>query len=223
MARSKKPAPTPKLKKDGTPYPSSTGRRRPRADQTTWREKLQQSRIKFDDDQKLIFLEHLSETGLKGSAARIAGVSLACVKNHLDNDPEFADEYDHALEDYADKIADEVKRRGQVGWEEPVFFKGQRVTEPVLNKDGTEALNEEGKPILRYVTVTKFSDRLLELEAKKSNPAYREKQTIDLNASGGGVLVAPAGKTPEEEIELAERLNAEATAKREQQAREEKK
>lgn len=205
----KKKRPSPNKGKKG---PSSTGQVIDvRADQTGWRQKLQQSRIKFDDDQKDIYIEALEQHGLKGRAAETAGVCRQTVGDHLENDEGFKLRYGAALEKYRDTIAEEVKRRGQAGWDEPIFHKGVRALEPVLNPDGTTML-EDGQPIYRYASIRKFSDRLLELEAKRVDPAYRDKQTIDLNQTGGGVLVAPADMTPQEWIEQQKIENAKKLA-----------
>ena len=126
-------------------YPSSTGKvSNVRADQTNWRRKMQQSRLKFDDDQKERYIECLRATGLKGRAAEFAGVCRQAVQNHRENDPEFVEAADDALEAYRDVVAAEVKRRGVDGWLEPVYHRGQRAMELVLDEDGKPTLNKDG-------------------------------------------------------------------------------
>lgn len=185
---------------------STTGRRNPQADQSNWRKKLQASRIKFDDAQKDVYLKELARTGRKGQAAEAAGVSSQTVANHLDNDPDFSEAFDAALERYKALLTDEVRRRGVEGWTEPVFFKGVRVTEPILDEDGKQVTDEEGSPLLRYVGVQKFDSKLLELEIKRVDPSYRDKAGIDIDTGGGGVIVAPADMTPEEWIEKVSKV-----------------
>lgn len=209
-----------KRKRDGSRFPSSTGKRRPNVDQTNWRQQLQTSRIKFDDDMKNAYLHNLAECGRKGMAAAMTGVCRLTVNKHIENDPDFAESVDIVIELYNDSIGGEVKRRGCDGWLEAVYVKGVRSIEPVLNEDGSEMLNAEGKPIFRFVSVRKFSDRLLELEAKRVDPAYRDKQTIDLNTQGGGVLVAPAGMSAEEFIKHSEAKAEEADRLHEERMKE---
>lgn len=184
-----------------------------KADMANWRRKIQKSRIKFDDDQKEIYLVELRKTGRKCAAAIAAGVSGNCVAEHRKNDPDFAEASAEAVDDYRKSIAAEVHRRGALGWETPVYQKGERVLEPMLNEDGSPMLNEDGQPRFVKAVERRFSDSLLILEAKRADPSYREKQTLDLNATGGGVLLAPAGITPEDFAKECEEANAEADKK----------
>lgn len=162
-----------------TEYPSSTGKvTNVPVDQSNWRKKLQTSRIKFDDEQKDIYLKHLAETGLKGASANKVGVSLLTVKNHRENDPDFMDAYEQALEDYRDRVVDHHTN---------LIFEGE--LKKRYNKDGDLVEETRTYPI-----------RLIELELKKVDPSYREKQQIEV-AHAGGVLVAPAEMTPNDWIE----------------------
>lgn len=191
--------------------PSSTGKVRDvRADQTNWRRRLANSRIKFDDDQKELYLAEMRLHGLKGRSAEVTGVSRQCVQDHRENDPDFDEAVGEAIETYRDYIAANVRERATVGDLKPIFFKGARVIEPILDENGVQQEDAEGKPRWRYAEVYERSDRMLELEAKRVDPTYREKTTIDLQGTGGGVLLAPAGVTPEEEVANNEKLNAEA-------------
>lgn len=199
-----------KRKQNGDRFPSSTGKRKPNVDQTNWRQQLQVNRIKFDDDMKNTYLHNLAECGRKGMTAAMTGVCRLTVNKHIENDPDFAESVDIVIELYNDSIGGEVKRRGCDGWLEPRFIQGVRALEPILNEDGSEMLNAEGKALFRLASVRRFSDRLLELEAKRVDPNYRDKQTIDLNTQGGGVLVAPAGMSAEEFIKHSEAKAAEA-------------
>ena len=204
------------------PSPSTTGKVNPNVDQTNWRVKLQTSRIKFDDDQKEIYCSQLSKHGLKDRAAKMASVSPQTARKHLKDDLDFREAADIALNEYNDLIGSEVKRRGHDGIDKPLFYKGVRVVEPVLDENGVmeQAKGPNGEllfnektgepiPVMRYINTIEHSDRMLELEAKRTNPEYRDKQTIDLNAEGGGVLVAPAGMTAEEFIQHSEEKRAE--------------
>ena len=171
--------------KDGKPVrlgrkgTSSTGKvRNVRADQKNWRRKLQTSKLKFDDDQKNVYLAEIGEHGMKGRAARKAGVATATVGRHRENDPEFAEREAEALDDYRDRIVSHHRN---------LLLEGEITRK--YSKDGELIEEKHTYPI-----------RLIELELKRVDPSYREKQQIDLNAQGGGVLVAPADKTPEQWI-----------------------
>lgn len=198
-AKKKKPVAKGKRRK-GTP-PSSTGKvQNVVADQSTWRKKLQQSRLKFDDPQKDIYLTALADHGMKGRAAAAAGVSMQTVNDHAENDPDFAVGRDQALEAYRDKFVDHATNLAYDG-----------ILVKKYNKEG--ALIEERKD---------YPIRLIELELKRVEPGYRDKQTIDLNTTGGGVLVAPAGKTPAQWIEDAAESNKTAKSPMERREAEEK-
>lgn len=234
MARSNK-TPTKKAAAK-KPRPSTTGKRNPKVDQSNWRTRLQQSRVKFDDDQKEIYLRELAEHGLKGRAAEAAGVCPQTVGNHLENDPDFEAAHNAALESYRDTLADEVRRRGRDGWLEPVYNKDGRVYESALDDDGLPIMRhkdenrlvyaqeyghwgaEERKvlePIMVPAYIRKFSDRMLELDVKRVDPSFRDKSSVDLNHAGGGVLVAPAEMTPEEWIQREQERNKERQDPRE--------
>lgn len=171
---------------------STTGKGRAdkvKADQTNWRTKLQQSRIKFDDDQKETYLLKYAEHGLKGRAAKEAGVCLQTVNNHIDNDPDFAAAVEAAQAEYRDKVVDHSTDLALNGIEVKKY-----------NKDGDLIEERRDYPI-----------RLIELELKRVEPGYRDKQTIDLN-HGGGVMVAPPDMSPEDWIKQQEEKNASKTA-----------
>ena len=173
-------------KKKTTPPPSSTGKVKDvKADQTNWRKQLQKSRIKFDDDQKDVYLKALAGHGLKGRAAKEAGVCPQTVGDHLANDPDFAAQYAAAVDEYRAKFVDHATSLAYDGIEVKKY-----------NKDGDLIEERRDYPV-----------RLIELELKRIEPGYRDKQTIDLNATGGGVLVAPADMTPEEWIKRQDEKN----------------
>jgi hypothetical protein len=171
---------------------------------------------KFKPEAKLQFLMELANTGRKIHSAALAGVSRQTVSDHLRDDPEFQEAYDEALETYAESVRLEVRRRGVEGWLEPVYHQGVQGMTPLLDPKGEYVMetvlvdeympDEEGKPRATggKVSITrpklvpafirKYSDRMLELEAKRVDPGYREKGTIDMNVKGG-ILVVPGMTT----------------------------
>ena len=173
-------------KKDGL-QASTTGKGRAqliRADQSSWRRQLQTARLKFDDDAKEVYLAHLSKHGLKKYAAMAAGITIVTVNNHKENDPEFGEAVIEAMEIYHDGFMDHAMTLAREGVEVKRF-----------NKNGDIVEERRDYPI-----------RLIELELKRIEPGYREKQTIDLNHAGG-VMIAPAELTPEEWIKQQEEKN----------------
>ncbi len=159
----------------------------PEVDQSNWRRKVQTASIRFDDRAKEIFLEEFASHGRKKHAADAAGVTLHTVRNHLKDDPDFAKAYDGAGESYRDQFVQHA-----IG---DLATKGVAVMAATKDGDIYEARREYPVP-------------LIILELRRIDPAYREKQEIDIT-SGGGVLVAPAAMTPAEWVADQERKNAE--------------
>lgn len=142
-------------------------------------------RGEWNHEVRMTYLEQLAKTGRKADSARAAGVSLQTVRNHMKNDPTLSDEVEDALEFYKDTLRKEIHRRGVEGVEEPVFYQGAECG-----------------------AVRKYSDRMLELEAKRHMPEYRDKQQLDVNHKGG-VLVVPTTAEPDESVDKwSERVNS---------------
>lgn len=127
-----------------------------------------QFRSVFDDEAKIRFVELLSKYGIKTKVAKAIGICPMTYRNHEKNDPDFAEAMELAMDVFRDSIEETIIDRAIHGWVEPVVSAGKVVAK-----------------------VRKFDNRLLEFLAKRHIPAYREKQQVDVNVSGG-VLVAPA-------------------------------
>ena len=120
---------------------------------------------KLTDRRKKAFLLELSRHGILVRAARAASPRASsrygAKQTFLDErerDPEFARQWQEAVEAAEASIEAEIYRRAQEGWDEPIF--GGRHREQIVG------------------TVRKYSDRLLELRARAMLPAYRETQAI---------------------------------------------
>jgi hypothetical protein len=195
MARRKKPAEQPAeqpaekpaAKKAERKQPSSTGKVvNVEADQSKWRVKLQQSRLKFDDDQKQIYLAEYAVHGRKGDAARAAGVCLETVRQHMNNDEEFVLAREEAFETYRDKYIGKVV--------------GDLSLEGVLK----ETLDKEGN-VIKIERVYPTPIQILEM--KRLDPDYRDKGSLELTGMGGGVLRVEPDQTAEEVRVEAEAMN----------------
>lgn len=105
------------------------------------------------DARKAAYLSILAQTGIVGQAAKSSGFDRSTVFRWRQNDPEFAKDFDAAIEDAADTIEAEAMRRAVQGFDEPVWFKGEKVG-----------------------TTRKHSDYLLGLLLKANKPEkYRER------------------------------------------------
>lgn len=121
----------------------------------------------FTPDRWETFFENFARCGLVNKSAWAADVTPATITNYRKSHPEFEEMFQLALSDYRESIEQEIHRRAIDGWEEPVYQKGEMVG-----------------------TIRRFSDRMLELKAKRHIAEYRDKVTVDQNVRGG-VMVVP--------------------------------
>ena len=150
---------------------------------------------KFDLDAQRRAVEAWADLGRQSVAAGAAGVSVFTIKNYIRYDPDFAEAWEEARMVYRDKIQAEVYRRGVVGYLKPIVSTLRRRTE-----DGVEIVKE----IVGHETV--LSDRMLELEAKRVVPEYRDRQEPAVQVNTGVLVV---GRRPETEEEWVEKHGGE--------------
>ena len=134
-----------------------------------WRQIVRLSRDKFDDKAKDIFLAQYAKWGSMGESAAAAGVTTGTVRRHIDEDEDFAEALLVQEEEYRDKL---------ISHHQNLLFNGTI----------KESYDRNGQLVSRE---TVYPIRLIELELKKHDKGYRDKQELSVNHSGG-VLVAPA-------------------------------
>lgn len=124
--------------------------------------------MKLTNRRKRAFLAELARHGILVRAARAASPrasarygAVQTFKDERDRDPEFAAQWDEAVEAAEASIEAEIYRRAQEGVEEPIY--GGKYREKIVG------------------TVTRYSDALLMFRAKALLPAYRESQAISVN------------------------------------------
>lgn len=108
----------------------------------------------FTPERRETFLQALADTCSPKAAAAAAGVSKQTCYYHREKDIEFRQAWDKCVDLALDAVLGESYRRAVVGVDEPVIFQGQVSKE--VGPDGTE----------RPLTITKYSDRLLEVLMK---------------------------------------------------------
>lgn len=91
------------------------------------------------------FLAHLAETGILSDAAAAAGVDRSNVWRRRQDDAEFAQAVEQALDMAADKLEAEARRRALEGVEEPVYQGGQQVGTRTVYSDSLLALLLKGR------------------------------------------------------------------------------
>lgn len=150
------------------------------------------------DARRQAFLAALAQTGVISAAAKAAGVDRVTAYRWREADPEFAEACESALEEAADAIELEARRRAVEGIEEPVLHQGAPTYLYQLDETGHPVMDENGKPKLlldeqgrpRVLTIKRYSDSLMALVLKGNKPdKYREKQDINLT---GQIEVASA-------------------------------
>lgn len=107
-------------------------------------------------ERKERFLKHLSMSGNISEAGRIAGVQRSTLYMWKETDPEFMVRWDEALEEAADALEAEARRRAIEGYDEPVTYAGRVVCDP-----------DTGNPIVRK----RYSDRLMAFLLRAHRPA----------------------------------------------------
>ncbi len=122
-----------------------------------------------------LILNHIANTGVYHKACVAAGIGTRQFEKLRKALPILEVMTQDALDVYRQKLASVIHDRAVEGWDEPVFG---------------------GAGIIGYKH--KFSERLLELQAKRHIPEYRDHTTTDLNVSGG-VLVVHAPMISREE------------------------
>jgi hypothetical protein len=125
--------------------------------------------VKFDDKARERCLNFIRKNGRwMKLAAQAAGVHQATVRHYINTDPEFAEQFETALEEFNHKLEMEAHRRAVEG-----------VTEPIVNKDGEIV----GEKII-------YSDRLMVKLLESNNPdKHRGVQQVDVNHKGGVLLI----------------------------------
>ena len=186
---------TNRRRKDGELRKSTTGGPGPRqVDQSNWRKRLDERRVKFDDERKGIFLDVFRQHNRMTEALEAAGVTRQTVMNHLDNDPDFAEAMQEARLAYRDRVHETLYHVAIEGVDEPIVG------------------GKERDHIVGYTR--KYYERTLLAEARRVDPDYKERSEVDMNHRGG-VLVAPAEVSPEQfaaELEEHRRQRAQEVA-----------
>jgi hypothetical protein len=175
-----------KPKPPGSIRPSTWGKENPITNQESWTRRLREQQVKFDDEMKGRYLEAIVRHGKRSLAAQEAGVSQQTVRNHIKIDPEFAEMFDAALQERADRITQQIEHEALEGFDEPIY--SQKTGELL----GTKKVYET--PI-----------RLAIL--KRYDPEYKDRSETTINGQVG-VLVAPAQMTPQDWIAQEQLKNA---------------
>ena len=151
----------------------------PRYDATNWRTKLRMAKVKMSDEEVGLYLAHYAETGLGYAASRVAGVHYHTIQAMRKNDKDFDAECAVAEQCYAEKVGQVIR-----DWS----FKGiHRIS---YDRNG-EVVGSCHEPAVK----------MIEMEAKRTTPGYRDRSHLDVDVKHGGVLVVPAFVSPSAWVE----------------------
>lgn len=107
------------------------------------------------------FLETLRRTANVSDAARAAGIDRKTAYNWRRDDTLFCDQWKQALEEAADVLEAEARRRAIEGYDEPLIHGGRLICDA------------EGRPVIRK----RYSDGLLRMLLRAHRPAqYRDER-----------------------------------------------
>lgn len=137
--------------------------------------KRDENHVKFTPLAIAKILNNIANCGVMYQAVMAAGLSYSQFAKLRNEYTALGTLVDEAMDLYREKVAHAVHSRAIQGVEEPVYFKGA---------------------IVGYIR--KYSDRLLELHAKRHCPEYRDKNTLDVNVAGGVLVVHDSPQTKEE-------------------------
>jgi len=155
---------------------SSKGYAKPQVDYKNWRYTTRErAEVKFDDRLKAVYLEEIRKSGKRAIAALKAGVSCKTVKEHMKQDPEFCEAFDHAYDEYREERVKRIEAQAMKGFEEVIF-----------SPTGEKATRKRYESNLRAMVLRAYAPEL-----------YQEKSQVDITVKSG-VLLIPATQSVED-------------------------
>ncbi|HEY3987959.1 MAG TPA: hypothetical protein VGM02_01590 [Acidobacteriaceae bacterium] len=138
-----------------------------------------------------IFLDSLSEGMTVTAAAKMAGYHRRYMYSVRDENPEFAIEWDDAVQQGLDLLEEEVRRRA-TGYQEDLVYQGKKTKEQV----------------------TRHSDILLMFLMKAKRPEFKDNNKVEIQVGDklGELMDAISGKAEEPaEVPVSEPTEESAT------------
>jgi hypothetical protein len=111
-----------------------------------------------------LFLEALAETGIIAHAAKKVNVDTSTINRYRHKYPEFDAAIEEIKADTIDLMEAEAIRRGVHGWEEDVFFQGEKTGH----------------------TIRRYSDKMLEMVLRANVDKYANKSSVEVSGPNGG-------------------------------------
>jgi hypothetical protein len=122
------------------------------------------------------FLSALAETGIVRAACDAVGIERSTAYDLRNTDEAFAANWDDALENAADLLEQEARRRAHQGVQRVKFDRGKPIMVPVLSASGLVLRNDKGDPEMVPYIEHEYSDSLMMFLLKAARPEkYRER------------------------------------------------
>lgn len=138
---------------------------------------------KCSPERKAVIIKCLRKNWSVAAAAQAAGIERSTAFDWKNADPEFAAQWDDALNWQGDLLEDEAHRRAVIGIDEPLTHQGH-FTYARDEVTGELIRDAEGRPI--PLTQKRYSDPLLMMLLKGRKPErYGDKKTATLALSQG--------------------------------------
>ena len=129
---------------------------------------MSRGRMTVRTDAARVFIEALSNCANVSEACRTANISREWAYVRRKADPDFAAQWETALETAIDSLEGEAWRRGRDGFEEFI-----------TSKDGL-VLDADGKPVMQR----KYSDTLMALLLKAHRPdKFKDRAQVDVSVT----------------------------------------
>lgn len=131
---------------------------------------------KLTPKKRAAFLLELARAGNVTLAAQAAGVHRTHVYQWRESDLDFAAAWDAALDQAADLLEEEARRRAYEGLRRIKFDRGRPIMVPAVGADGLVVKDDKGNPELVPYVEHEYSDTLLIFLLKGARPEkFRER------------------------------------------------
>lgn len=125
------------------------------------------------------FLAALSESGNVRLACEAAQINRWTAYDRRENDPDFAKAWADALDQAADLLEEEARRRAYEGLRRCKFHNGAPIMVPAIGADGLVVRDKDGNPEMIPYVEHEYSDLLLIFLLKGARPeTYRERTDV---------------------------------------------
>lgn len=125
------------------------------------------------------FLVALSRSGIVGTAAEAASIDRRTAYYLRENDADFAADWDQALEDSADLLEQEARRRAEQGVQRFKFHNGAAIMVQAQSPEGIPLFNDRNEPIMVPYVEHEYSDTLTIFLLKGIRPEkYRDRTDV---------------------------------------------